>query len=154
MRKRLAATVTAVLASFAALAASGTPAGADDGGVQWWQTPDASALTVAMNGSRNALGLATVPADGVLSYLAEVHAVMMSRAGGLYHQDLGAVQRATGCARIAENVGVAPTVAGANQALVNSPSHLANMTGAWRLVGIGVASNSGQKWVVELFCTW
>lgn len=154
MRNRLVAATTAALAAITLLFAAASPAGADTGGVQWWQTPDAAALTVAVNGTRNAHGRPTLPADGVLSYLAEVHAATMAQSGRLYHQDLGAVQRATGCPAVAENVGLAPTVAGAQHALSNSPLHLSNMVGEWKLVGVGVSTGAGGKWVVQLFCTW
>jgi uncharacterized protein YkwD len=134
---------------------TGGAAGADAGdGTQWWQSGDSRELTVDLNGQRNGHGRATLPADGVLSYWAEVHAAQMANAGRIYHQDLGPLMAITGCRSMAENVGYAPTVWGAHSALSYSAPHVANMVGDWRLVGVGVASRSGFKWVVEVFCTW
>lgn len=136
------------------VATSGTAAMADVGGTQWWQTADAKELTISLNAKRNAYGMATLPADGVLSYWAEVHASLLSQAGYLYHEDLAAIMRITGCHSVAENVGYASTVAQAHNALSASPEHLRNMLGGWRLTGVGVATGRGYKWVVQLYCTW
>ena len=144
--------IAAVVATTAG--GSGAPASADAGGTEWWQTPDAKELTIDLNSQRNWYGRPTLPADGVLSYWAEVHASLMNQAGYLYHEDLGALMRITGCRSMAENVGYASTVWNAHAALSNSPQHLSNMLGNWRLTGIGVSSGRGQNWVVQIFCTW
>lgn len=155
MRKTLAA----LLGSAAIVMAAGTAAGARTtadpvSGVEWWQTPDSKEITTRLNGYRNAVGLPTLPADGVVSYWAEVHAAEMAQANSLHHSDMNFLLRATGCATVAENVAFAPSVEQAHVALVNSPGHRDNMTAGWRLVGTGVASGNGLKWVTEIFCTW
>jgi uncharacterized protein YkwD len=155
MRRTQAVKVLAMIVSLAVgVLVTTATAGADPGGTQWWQTPDARELTVDLNGHRNAYGRGTIPADGVLSYWAEVHAAQMANAGRLYHQDLGALMAITGCRSMAENVGYAGGVWDAHLALTASPAHLANMVGDWRLTGVGVANRSGARWVVEIFCTW
>ena len=154
-RRAIAIAISIVAAIVATtVSSSGTAVRADVGGTQWWQSPDAKELTISLNASRNAYGMPTLPADGVLSYWAEVHASLLSQAGYLYHEDLAAIMRITGCHSVAENVGYASTVWQAHTALLNSPAHQRNMLGAWRLTGVGVATGRGYKWVVQLYCTW
>ncbi|MEZ5233642.1 MAG: CAP domain-containing protein [Acidimicrobiales bacterium] len=148
-----------LFASATLVAATGPVAGAAGvadpaTGTEWWQSPDAKELTTRLNGQRNASGKPTLPADGVVSYWAEVHSAQMAQSNTLYHSDVEFLQRATGCAGVAENVAYAPSVASAHAALVASPNHYQNLTGDWRLVGAGVATANGYKWVTQIYCTW
>ena len=152
MRKLAVLTLCVIVAGV--IFAGQSTVSADSQGTQWWQTPDAAEVTIELNDERNANGLDSLPADGVLSYWAEVHAANMAHAGTIYHQDLGVLMRLSGCSSMAENVGEAGSVSQVHEALVASPGHARNMVGGWRLAGIGAASADGQKFVVEVFCTW
>ena len=120
-------------------------------------TADESKLITLTNSVRASVGAAPLALDGTLSNIARGWAQVMAGNNAISHNPnyQGQVEAAGfNWRRLAENVGMGPTVEIVHQALVNSPGHYANMTNpAYTMVGIGVANGGGYVWVVENFLT-
>jgi hypothetical protein len=108
-------------------------------------------LVSSTNSLRAGKGLPPYATNGNLSAKAQSWAAHMAAAGGISHSSLssGISEPWT---RLGENVGSGPSVCAIHQALVNSPSHYANLTDpGFRYVGVGVVSSNGTLYVAEEF---
>ena len=119
-------------------------------------TPDADRLAAMIAATRAAAGLSPLIRDARLDAVAREHAEHMVSAHDLAHDagDGDPVERL----RVAgitlrdagENVAHAPTIPLAHRSLWASPSHRANLVGAFTRVGVGVMrDDKGDAWVVE-----
>jgi uncharacterized protein YkwD len=117
---------------------------------------DDDALAAMVAAARATAGLPALVRDRRLDAVARDHARLVARARELTH-DAGdgdpadRLRAASVEARAAgENVAHARTVALAHRATWASPSHRANLLGAFARVGVGVARDAnGDAWVVE-----
>lgn len=102
------------------------------------------------NAARRARGAVAFERDGRIDSAAQRWSGRMARRGGLEHSALGWASGPRG-----ENVAMAPTAAGAYQAMYNSPLHRKNMLdGRWRRAGIGVVVRcDGMHFVTVGFAT-
>lgn len=145
MRHRRASLALLAVLALTAAATLAAPAHADvDGGAE----AEFVAQTNALRASRGLPGLAV---HGALVAKARGWAQHMADAGGISHSNLpdGAPDE---WQRLGENVGRGPSVASIHQALVASPSHLANLIDpGFRYVGVGVVSANGTLYVSEVF---
>ncbi len=143
-RATLAACVLAAVFATGLLAAA--PAGAAT------VAPDAEADFVARtNALRAAHGLAPLAVDDDLTAKARDWAQSMAAAGSISHSNLSDNVHSD-WHRLGENVGSGPDVASIHDALVNSPSHLANLLDpGFRFVGVGVVNADGTIFVSEVF---
>ncbi|MBM3673464.1 MAG: CAP domain-containing protein [Actinobacteria bacterium] len=145
MRSRSSSMALLVACALAAIGLVAAPAGADvDAGAE-------AAFVSQTNALRASRGLPPVAVHGALVAKARGWAQHMADVGGISHSNLpdGAPQE---WQRLGENVGRGPTVDAIHQALVASPSHLANLTDpGFRYVGVGVVSANGTLYVSEVF---
>jgi uncharacterized protein YkwD len=113
----------------------------------------ASDIAGRTNGVRTSRGLAPLTRDGSLDSAAAGWAAQMATSGTLQHSTI--IQQLIGhpWTSAGENVGYGGSSAIVHDALVNSPSHLANIVGAtYTRLGVGAAiDGTGRLWVVELF---
>jgi hypothetical protein len=114
--------------------------------------PTAEADFVArVNNLRASRGVPALAVHSVLVDKARAWAANMAATGCLCHSNLpdGVTVAWT---KLGENVGRGPSVAAIHDALVNSPTHYANMVdGAYQWIGVGVAYGGGQMYVAEVF---
>ena len=114
---------------------------------------EASAFLEATNASRQELaGAEPLVRAGDLDAVAQRHAEAMAARGKLFHNPELASQ-VEGWRIVAENVGVGMDVGAIHQALLDSPSHRANILDA-RLTQMGLGihlDGDGSIWVVEVF---
>lgn len=107
-----------------------------------------------INQARRSHGRSYINGDSSLMARAEAWAEHMSRTGRLEHSGGGSNIRTSGIHNwcgVAENVAYAATTHAAHQALMNSPSHKANILGDYDRIGTGVARVGGTVWVAEVF---
>ncbi len=106
--------------------------------------------TNRINALRASRGLGGLSPHSVLTAKAQAWAQHMADTGCLCHSNLpdGVT---VGWRALAENIGRGPSVDSIHTALVNSPSHYQNMTGAYGWIGVGVAYRNGQMYVAEVF---
>ena len=108
------------------------------------------------NALRASDGVAAVAGHGVLDAKAQAWAENLAARGGLVHSDLADGLGGVRWRALGENL-AAGTESGdwparLHDALVNSPSHRANMVDQrFTHMGVGVASGGGQVYVVEVF---
>jgi hypothetical protein len=106
------------------------------------------------NSSRSQSGLG--PLSGSPGWLehARNHSEEMAASNSIFHDsNLAAEATTLGCwSRIGENVGMGPSVNAIHNALMNSPTHRANILGDFDAVGVGVEiSADGTIWVTQRF---
>ncbi|HEX3623283.1 MAG TPA: CAP domain-containing protein [Acidimicrobiales bacterium] len=142
------ARMTAVLAT-AALAAGllvslSGPAGAA-------ASPDEARLLSMANTLRASVGAAPLALDDALSGVARTWAASMAAAGTISHNP-SLTTEVTGWMKLAENVGMGPSIESVQSALVASHPHYVNLTDTEvTAVGIGVATSGSTVFVVEDF---
>lgn len=102
----------------------------------------------ATRASHNLSALADYsPADAK----AQAWAEHLAEQGSLSHSTLSnGYESGTWC-RLAENVGMGPTLDAVNAAFINSPPHLANMLGDFDHIGTGVVRKGDYVYVVHEF---
>ena len=100
---------------------------------------------------RRAHGLAPHRVASDLTRIARDHAKVMARRDHLHHNpDLGS--QVTGWSRVAENVGVGPSVSSVHSGLVASSKHRRNLLDERMTeIGIAVERSGNRTWVVQLF---
>lgn len=105
------------------------------------------------NATRASVGAPALHLDAMITAYARNHAQIMANAGSLYHSNISSLFNSTEFQRLAENVGVGPTVDSINRALVASPGHYTNLANpTYDTVGIGVfVDGSGRIWTVHVF---
>lgn len=140
------AVITVVVAMLCTLAFV-APAAASDPGAE-------SQFVSQINGLRASRGVPGLAVDGSLTAKAQGWAAHMASGGcggGICHSNL-ADGVGGGWQRLAENVGMGPSVSAVHAAFVGSSAHYANMVdGGFDRVGVGVASAGGQLFVAEVF---
>ncbi len=106
-----------------------------------------------MNRDRTSRGLPALPVRADAQAKAQAWAEKLARDGRLSHSSLG--QGLTQCySGVGENVAMAPSVAHAEQLLMDDPPHRANILAPrWTAVGVGVARTNGGYMVVQVFVT-
>ena len=105
------------------------------------------------NATRASVGAPALHLDAMITAYARNHAQIMANAGSLYHSNISSLFNSTEFQRLAENVGVGPTVDSINRALVASPGHYTNLANpTYDTVGIGVfVDGSGRIWTVHVY---
>ena len=141
VRRLLAATVVALIASV--LAATTALAGSSD----------ESRFVSLMNASRGAAGLAPLTVDPDLVDDARRHTAAMIERGDIFHSSDAQLSAATsGWTLLGENVGMGPNPDILHQAFMASPSHRANILGAFNYVGVGTGiADDGTMFVTVIF---
>lgn len=111
---------------------------------------DALAL---LNRDRTSRGLPALPVRPDAQAKAQAWAEKLAGDGRLSHSNLS--QGLTQCySGVGENVAMAPSVAHAEQILMDDPPHRANILAPrWTAVGVGVAPSGGGYMVVQVFVT-
>jgi uncharacterized protein YkwD len=113
---------------------------------------DVATNQTAINNLRASVGLPELTRVPELDAKAQAQADRMAKRGGIYHSKNLASGVSDGWSSIGENVAMAGSIADAQAALEASPDHYANMTNAaYNQVGIGVVSNNGVVYVVQVF---
>jgi uncharacterized protein YkwD len=104
-----------------------------------------------VNEVRTSHGLAPLARSAELDAKARAHAARMASRGQLFHSKLSSgVPR--GWKALGENVSYAHSIEGAQQALEESPPHLANMLNpAFNQIGVGVVVANGLTYVAQVF---
>lgn len=111
---------------------------------------EARLLTLA-NGLRASVGAAPLTLDDSLSTVARAWAGSMAAAGTISHNP-ALTTSVSGWLKLAENVGMGPSIDNVHQALVASHSHYVNLTDPdVTVVGIGVVTSGQYVFVVEDF---
>lgn len=120
--------------------------------------PIVSTIYNRTNADRGAFGLGPLAWDPQLACNARDWSAEMAASGIFRHQDLGALIRSPAYADYAslgENILVGPGGMNGDQmhdAWMASPSHRANILGAFDSIGIGLArSSDGRLWATEEF---
>jgi uncharacterized protein YkwD len=113
---------------------------------------DVATNQTAVNTLRASVGLPELTRVPELDAKAQAQADRMAKRGNIYHSKNLASGVTDGWSSIGENVAMAGSVQDAQAALEASPDHYANMTNAAsNQVGIGVVSNNGVVYVVQVF---
>jgi uncharacterized protein YkwD len=73
----------------------------------------------------------------------------MSRAGGIWHDDIG--RKVTRWRSLGQNTGMGGGCKRLTRAFMHSAAHRANYLGRWRHVGVGVIKKSGSTFVQQVF---
>lgn len=111
---------------------------------------EAHLLTLA-NGLRASVGANPLSLDDSLSAIARTWAGSMAAAGTISHNP-ALTTSVTGWLKLAENVGMGPSIDNVHQALVASHPHYVNLTDTEvTAVGIGVVTSGQYVFVVEDF---
>ena len=110
-----------------------------------------SGFISAANEARAAHGLPALAVAGDLTSAARSHSRVMGDAKNLHHNpNLGS--SVGGWQKLGENVGRGPSVGAIHRALMDSPSHRANILGSdWTQIGVGVVVVDGTVWVTQMF---
>ena len=149
------ALVVAALTPAPLAAAVPARAGAAPGTGAAATTAAAATLVQLHQDTRAALGLPHLARDPALDAVAASWAAAMASSGTMAHRaDLATVAFAAvpGASAAAENVGVGPDVRSVYERFLTSPSHLANITGAYDRIGVGVSVDGvGRTWVAVNF---
>jgi uncharacterized protein YkwD len=116
-------------------------------------TPEAYSVLASLQADRLWVHAAPLQVDGALSQAALAHSEEMARVGTIFHTaslySLAAL--VPNWERVGENVGMGPTWQSVETAFEHSPEHLANMLGAYDLIGIGVVDSGTEVFVTEEF---
>ncbi|HSJ73478.1 MAG TPA: CAP domain-containing protein [Miltoncostaeaceae bacterium] len=100
---------------------------------------DEASLTVMINQTRAAQGVAKVKKDQVLMTAGRRKSMAMAKGAAFAHSSGGKLPWAKGRAA-GQNIAMAPSAAAAFQAMLKSPGHRANILGrSWRFTGVGAA---------------
>jgi uncharacterized protein YkwD len=112
----------------------------------------ADALSL-LNRDRTSHGLPALPVRADAQAKAQAWAEKLAADGRLSHSNLS--QGLSGCySGVGENVAMAPSVAYAEQILMDDPPHRANILATkWTAAGVGVARTNGGYIVVQVFVT-
>ena len=143
------AAVTSLLAVLLVLAGLVVPATAAQAAPA---APDAETeLVRAINRERTARGLAPLGIDLQLTRVARDWSERMAAAGGISHRPNLGSYVTPGWRRLAENVGVGPSISRMHDAFMNSPGHRDNVLGDFERVGVGVVERDGRLWATVNF---
>jgi hypothetical protein len=113
-------------------------------------TDEARLLSLA-NALRASVGAPALTLDDTLSAVARTWATAMAAAGTISHNP-ALTSQVTGWIKLAENVGMGPSLDDVHQALVASHPHYVNLTDTdVSVVGIGVVTSGHYVFVVEDF---
>ncbi len=106
-----------------------------------------------VNGARSGRGLGTLSTDGELTAIARRWSQRMANDNRLSHNPNLSREVTQDWEKLAENVGVGPSVEDIHNAFMNSAPHRANiLDGALTHIGVGVVVDpSGQIWVTQVF---
>lgn len=106
-----------------------------------------------VNGARSGRGLGTLTTDSELTAIARRWSQRMANDNRLSHNPNLSREVTQDWEKLAENVGVGPSVEEIHNAFMNSAPHRANiLDGALTHIGIGVVVDpSGQIWVTQVF---
>lgn len=144
------APLTFVIASLAAPIAS----------AQTIDRSESSSLVTWINQARAERHLAPLASDPRLDSLAEAHSADMATWGYFSHQSptTGTVEDRAATAGVrwralGENIAFNQSTRAAHEALMRSPGHYANITGAYRSVGVGIVRSGDGVYVTEVFGT-
>ncbi len=121
---------------------------------------EASALVAWINEARAERHLDALTEDPRLDALAEGHSVDMASWGYFSHQspNTGNVEDRAAAAGVrwralGENIAFNQSTREAHEALLRSPGHYVNITGAYRSVGVGIVRSGDGVYVTEVFGT-
>lgn len=121
---------------------------------------EASALVAWINEARAERHLEALVEDPRLDGLAEGHSADMATWGYFSHQSprTGTVEDRAAAADVrwralGENIAFNQSTRMAHEALLRSPGHYANITGAYRAVGVGIVRAADGVYVTEVFGT-
>lgn len=116
--------------------------------------PNEGDIFSAVNSARAAAGLPAYSSADDLAAAARGQAERMAASGKLYHNP-NLASEVSGWSRIGENVAFAGDWRSANDALMNSPDHRAQiLDSGYTQMGVGTAvSDDGTFWVAEVFRT-
>jgi hypothetical protein len=110
-----------------------------------------TSMACAVNQERASRGLPPLRVASDLTRVARDHSVRMANADRLYHNPDLATQ-VTGWRRLAENVGVGPSVTSVHNALMGSDGHRANiLNSSVEELGIGIDVRGSRVWVTQVF---
>lgn len=104
-----------------------------------------------INASRAAHGLGSLSVDHNLVGAARAQSQRMANAGTIFHNSNLPNELPGGWQTIGENVGTGGSVDELHGALMNSPSHKANVLGDYDRVGVGIAMVGAQYYVTQVF---
>jgi hypothetical protein len=126
-----------------------------------WAVPGASAATTdasaeaefvkLINQDRKARGLGPLRLNLQLTRVARDWSGSMAAAGRISHRPRLANAVDGNWTRLAENVGVGPSVSTLHSTFMNSSGHRANVLGDFNHVGVGVVRSGGRMWVTVNF---
>lgn len=115
-------------------------------------TPLEEALHVLINTTRIAHGEHPLDLRKWLSRIAHRHSKKMAANRTLFHSCLSCRFQGHHYSVVAENVGVGKSIQQVQVAMMDSPSHRANILGAgFDRIGVGVVKRNNQVWVTEIF---
>ena len=118
-----------------------------------WNFSDAETCMLRhINRARKQHGLSALDWDRQLGYVARRHANSMASSRNVFH-DGNMDNEITNWRRLGQNTGKATGCKKAFWAFMRSSSHRANILGAWRHVGVGIARANGCVWVQQIFET-
>jgi hypothetical protein len=108
-----------------------------------------------LNVSRANGGLEQLQVDNRLTQYARGHSRRMAADNDLRHSTSGQLTSiVSGWTQVGENVGRGQSASSLHSALMNSPSHRANIMGDYDSVGVGVYVSDGTVWVTQIFIRW
>lgn len=143
-RRARASVLVTALVLIAALLPPLAPAAYADAGLE-------STFVSAANDARAGHGLPALSVSGDLTSAARAHSRVMGTANNLHHNP-NLASSVGGWQKLGENVGRGPSVDAIHRALMNSPSHRANILGSdWTQIGVGVVVVDGTIWVTQMF---
>jgi uncharacterized protein YkwD len=102
-----------------------------------------------INRIRAGNGLRKLRWDKQLGVVGRKHARTMSRAGGIWHDDIGS--KVTRWRALGQNTGKGGGCKRLTRAFMHSAAHRANYLGRWRHVGVGVIKRNGATYVQQVF---
>lgn len=94
-------------------------------------------------------GLGSLRWDRHLGVVGRRHARSMSRAGGIWHDDIS--RKVTRWRSLGQNTGMGGGCKRMTRAFMHSAGHRANYLGRWRYVGVGVVRRNGTSYVQQVF---
>lgn len=112
---------------------------------------DESSFVTKLNAERTGRGLPALSVAADLISVARAHSAEMARTNNLHHNPSLTTQ-VKDWIDLGENVGYGASVDVIHNALMNSPSHRANILGSqYKQVGIGIAISGTRMWVTQVF---
>ena len=103
-----------------------------------------------INGVRQRNGLGPLRWDKQMGYVARKHARQMSNNGNVYHdENMGS--EITRWRRLGQNTGGGRSCRSLSRSFMRSPSHRANILGAWKYIGVGTANRGSKVYVQQIF---